>query len=93
MSAGQDRQADGVNVFLNGGGDDLFRRLTQACIDHFHPGVAEGAGDDLGTAVVTVEARLGNQNADLPVSHWVGSCAGGSRKTERMTRSCHVPSR
>ena len=64
MRAGQDRQPDHVGVFLEGGGDDLLGRLPKARVDHLHPGVAECTGNDLGAAIVPVEARLGNDDAD-----------------------------
>jgi hypothetical protein len=61
---GQDRHADDVDVLLLGGVDDHLRRLPQARIDHLEPFVAQPAGEDLGAAVVPVEARLGDQDAD-----------------------------
>ena len=60
VGAGEDGEADDVNVFLDGGGGDHFRSLAQAGIDHFHASVAEGSGDDFGAAVVAVEAGLGD---------------------------------
>src|SRR5256714_13990622 len=59
VRARQDRQADGVNVFLHGGADDHFGRLPQSRVDDFHAGVAQGAGDDFDAAVVAVESGLG----------------------------------
>jgi hypothetical protein len=41
-------------------------RLVKAGVDHLHAGVAQRAGDDLGAAVVPVEARLRDDDADLP---------------------------
>ena len=35
-------------------------------VDDLHPGVAKRAGDDLGAAIVPIEARLGDDDADLP---------------------------
>jgi hypothetical protein len=43
--------------------------MPETCVDHFHAGVAKGAGDDLGAAVVSIEAGLGDQDAD-------GRCGG-----------------
>ena len=54
-----------VDVLLDHGLDDLLGRPVQARVDHLEPGVAQRAGDDLGAAVVTVEAGLGDQNAEL----------------------------
>src|SRR6267142_4551499 len=60
VGAGEDREADDVDVFLDGGGGDHFRGLAKAGVDDFHAGVAEGPGDDLGAAIVAVQARLGD---------------------------------
>src|SRR5438552_2265303 len=66
VRAGEDRDADGVRVLLDRGFDDLLGRLVEPGVDHLHAGVAKRAGDDLGTAIVPIEARLGDNNADLP---------------------------
>ena len=57
-----------MHVFLQGGSDDHLRRLAQAGVDDFHAGIAEGAGDHFGAAVVTVETGLGHQDADFLLS-------------------------
>ncbi len=54
MRAGEDRKADHVDVFLQRGVRDHLGRLAQAGIDHFHPGIPQRAGDDLGAPVVPV---------------------------------------
>src|SRR5439155_591047 len=59
------RQADRVDVLLDRGLDDVLRRLPQAGVDDLHAGVAQRAGDDLGPAVVAVESRFRDQDADL----------------------------
>src|ERR687883_296792 len=43
---------------------DQLGGLMQAGINHFHAGVAQRRGDDLGAAVVAVEARLGDEHAN-----------------------------
>src|SRR5215211_1351795 len=58
VGAGEDGDADGVGVLLDGRLDDLLWGLVEACVDDLHPRVAEGAGDDLGPSVVPVEANL-----------------------------------
>ncbi len=68
VGARQDRQANDVGVFLEGATDDLLRRLTQTGVDHLHTRVTQRACNDLGTAVVTVQPRLCNENSDL-VAH------------------------
>src|SRR5688572_24858635 len=65
MGAGEDREADRVGVLLDDGGGYLLRSLVQPGVDHLHAGVTQGAGDDLGAAVVPVEPGLGDDNADL----------------------------
>ena len=65
VRAGQDRDADGVRVLLDRGLDDLLRSLVQTGVDDLHPCVAESPGDDLRAAIVTVQARLGDDYAYL----------------------------
>jgi len=65
VGAGEDREADYVDVFLNGGGGDHFRGLAKAGVDDFHAGVAEGAGDNFCAAVVAIEARFGDKHANF----------------------------
>ena len=52
-------------IFLQRGGDDLFGCLTQAGVDHFHAGVPQRARDDLGAAVVAIEAGLGDDDSQF----------------------------
>jgi hypothetical protein len=54
-----------VGVLLDHRRGDLLRGLVQARVDDLHAGVAKRPGDDLRTAVVAVEAGLGNDDADL----------------------------
>ena len=63
VRAAQDRQADDVDVFLDRGGRDHLGRLVQAGIDDFHARIAQRRGDDLGAAIVAVEAGLGDEHA------------------------------
>ena len=62
--------------------DDLLGRLAEAGVDHFHAGIAQRARDDLGAAVVPVEPRLGNDDAQsrmLMTQLWLtGSAPSGS---------------
>ena len=59
VRAGQDRETDDLHVFLQRGVDDHFGRLAESGVNDFHAGVTQGAGNDLGAAIVAVEARLG----------------------------------
>ena len=65
VGSGEDREPNDVDVFLGSCRGDHFRRLSEAGIDDLHPGVTESTGDDLGAAVVAVEAGLGNQHANF----------------------------
>src|SRR5947208_5995700 len=65
VSAAEAREADRVDVLLDRGLDDVLRRLPQPGVDDLHAGVAQRAGDDLGPAVVAVESRFRDQDADL----------------------------
>ena len=44
---------------------DHLRRLMQSGVHHLVACIGESAGHDLGSAVVTVESRFGNENAKL----------------------------
>ena len=72
VRAGEDAQADDVDVLLQRGLGDHLRRLADAGVDDLHAGVAQRARDDLGPAVVTVEAGLGDEDANLVVCHSEG---------------------
>ena len=63
VRARQHRQADGVDVFVDGGGSNGRGGLEQAGVDDLVAGVAQDAGDHLDAAVVTVEADLGDEDA------------------------------
>ena len=63
MRAGQHREAEGVGVLLDDGGDDLLGRLVQAGVDDLEARVAQRARDDLGAPVVAVEARFADDDA------------------------------
>ena len=69
VGAGEDGEADDVDVFLDGGGGDHLRGLAEAGVDYFHASVAKSAGDHFGAAVVTVEPGLGNEYAYLFFRH------------------------
>ena len=58
----EQRQPDGVGVFLDRRLDDLLGRLVQPGVDDFEAGVAQSASDHLGAAVMPVEPGLGDHN-------------------------------
>ena len=70
VRAREDRQADDVGVLLQRGRRNLLGRLPQAGVDDLHAGVAQRARNDLGAAVVAVEARLGDDDSEF--SHTSG---------------------
>ncbi len=70
MSAGEDGEADDVDVFLHGGGGDHLRGLAKAGVDHFHAGVAQRAGDYFRAAVVAIQSRLCDQHSDFLFRHF-----------------------
>ena len=59
MGTGEKGEAEGIGVFLENGLHHLVGRLVEAGVDDLKTGVPEGTSNDLGTAVVTVESRLG----------------------------------
>ena len=63
VGAGQDADADHVDVFLGGGCGHLVGGDAHAEIDNLHAGVAESAGDDLDATVVAVQAEFGEEDA------------------------------
>jgi hypothetical protein len=65
VSAGEDREPDGVRVLLDRGLGDLLGGLVQARVDHLHAGIAQCAGDDLRSAVVAVQSGLGDDDPDF----------------------------
>ena len=68
---GEHGETDQVGVLLDRGLDDLLRRLVQPGVDHLVAGVAQCPRDDLGPAVVAVEAWLADDDADpsMPGGH------------------------
>ena len=78
MRAGQDADADDVDVLLDRRLDDLLRRAMQAGVDDVHAGVAQRARDDLDAAVMAVEADLGDDDANRlrRFGHWSSSADG-----------------
>ena len=59
----EQREPEGVGVFLDDRLDDLLGRLVQTGVDDFEARVAQGAGDDLGAAVVPVKTGLGDDDS------------------------------
>ena len=78
MGAGEHGEPDQVGVLLDRGLDDLLGRLVQAGVDHLVAGVAQRPGDDLGAAVVAVQAGLGRRRSGSGHRRWsrAGARAG-----------------
>ena len=69
VGAGEDAEADDVDVFLQRRFGDHLGRLADAGVDHLAAAIAERAGDDLGAAVVAIQPGLRDKHADLVVCH------------------------
>jgi len=80
VRAGEDGEADDVDVFLHSGGGDHLWSLAQAGVDDFHAGVAQSAGDYFCAAVMAIEARLGDQHTNLLLRHKQVSLCHGIRR-------------
>jgi hypothetical protein len=68
---GEHREAHDVDILVQGGLGHHLRGLPQPGVDHLHPGVAQGSRDHLRSAIVAVQARLGDEDAYLLLSHRV----------------------
>ena len=62
MGARKHREADHVNVFVDGGGRDHLWRLTKTGVDDLHAGVTQDSSHNLHTAVMTIKAHFGHQH-------------------------------
>src|SRR5215813_6075554 len=71
VGTGEHAEPDGVGILLDGGGHDLLRGLMQSGVDHLEAGIAQGAGHDLGPAVMPIQSRLGHHHPDLALGHLV----------------------
>src|ERR1035438_10631801 len=63
VGPGEQRETEGVRVFLDDGLDDLLGRLVQTRVDDLETGVAKGASDDLGATVVPIKTGLGDDDS------------------------------
>ena len=74
VGAGQDADADNVNVLLRGCRRHLVGSDPHSQVNHLHAGIAERAGDDLDAAVMAVQAELGEEDAG-----WMARSGSDSR--------------
>jgi hypothetical protein len=63
VCAGQQREPDGVSILLHRSLDDLVGRLVQAGVNDFETRVPKRPGNHLGSSVVAVETRLGDNHS------------------------------
>src|SRR5580700_3724108 len=68
VRTGENRESDNLNVFLKRCVHDHLWRLAEAGVDDLHAGIAQCASDDFGAAVMAVQTRLGDENADFLLS-------------------------
>jgi hypothetical protein len=73
VRAGEDGEADDVDVFLHGGRGDHFGGLAQAGVNDFHAGITQGTGNYFCAAVVAIQPRLGDQHSDFLSRHFSAS--------------------
>ena len=78
VRAGEDREADHVDVLLQRRLGDLLGGQADALVDHLHAGVAGAQGDLLGAVGVPVEAGLADQDLD-PVPDLLGDLVDAAR--------------
>jgi len=90
VSSGEYRKPDGIDVFLQGGIDDLFGSLPEPRVNNFHSGIAKGARNDFSSAIVTIEARFGHENSYSFVAHesyYTAQCS--QRGTKKLSAISH----
>ena len=63
MRTREQRQTDRVDIFLQSRLGNLLGGLVQAGVDDLEPMVAQSTSDGLGPTVMTIEARLGNDDS------------------------------
>src|SRR6185503_17633993 len=78
-------------VLLQRGLGDHVGRLVQPRVDHLHAVVAQDGGDGLRAAVVTVEAGLADQDADLAGAHAETSFRAYDRRARAPRIQAQVP--
>ena len=59
------RQANGIGIFLLGGSHDAVGGLTQSEVNDLHACISQNSSNHLDATVVPVEAKLGQDYADL----------------------------
>jgi len=65
VGAGEHRNTDYIDVFLERRFRDHLRGLTKAGVNDFHSGIPQGSGNNLGAAVVTIQTGFSDENSDF----------------------------
>jgi hypothetical protein len=63
VRAREQRETEGVGVFLDDRLDNLLGRLVQAGVDDLEAGVAQGPCDDFGPAIMAIQTGLGDNDS------------------------------
>lgn len=85
VGAGEERQANGVDILLGGGGGDFVGRAADARVDDLETGVRERPRDDFGAAIVAVETWFADE--DSAFLAWLHGMAPGRGKKGAQARS------
>jgi hypothetical protein len=70
VGAGKNGDTDGIHIFLERRGSDLFGSLAEPTVDDFHARVAQGTCHNLRSTVVAIQTGFGNQDAKATVRHF-----------------------
>jgi hypothetical protein len=62
MGTRHNRKADYIHTFLKSSLDDLIDGLMKTGVDHLHPPVPKGLGDNLRSSIMAVQAGLRHQD-------------------------------
>ncbi len=81
VRTGQDRKSHQGNVFLQRDGHDVLDALPDTGVDDLEARVAQRARDDLGAAVVAVQAGFARTSDDSGADHLRTPPAAGTRPT------------
>jgi hypothetical protein len=68
MRRRMNRNADGIDVFLNRRTDNFRCAVVNAEINHFDTGIAESLGDDFYASIVAVETDFAEEYTQVMVS-------------------------
>jgi hypothetical protein len=86
VGAGEDRYPDDVDILVDGDARHLLRGEMEAAVHHLHASIAQGPRHDAGTAVVSIEADLGDQDADRSAyPRWISALAHGASLLADLT--------